>query len=146
MAPISETPPETAVGPTGIAPGQHAANLAGAASVPTDWAVVSLCRPGGRFDRHPVRRELHLLDDHTNLDARAAVPDAVASIDAFLAEGRQVVVHCHGGRSRTGLVAKAWAMRRHGYTESEGHAWLSERWRLYEPYNEEFVRLLADGG
>lgn len=141
--PSPDTPPEPAVGPSELAPGLYAANLAGAATVPSDWAVVSLCRPGTRFHAHPVRRELFLLDDHTNLDPLAAVSDAVASIDAFLAEGRQVVVHCHGGRSRTAVVAKAWAMRRYDFDEPAAHDWLAQRWPLYDPYNEDFVRLLV---
>lgn len=68
--------------------------------------------------------------------------DAVDSIDAFLAEGRDVVVHCHGGRSRTGLVLKAWAMRTNGWDERTAHDWLAERWPLYDDYQTSFVELL----
>ena len=35
------------------------------------------------------------------------VDDVLKSIDAFRSERRQVVVRCHGGRSRTGLVLAA---------------------------------------
>lgn len=95
--------------PTEIAPGLYAADLGAAGDVPTDWAVLSLCRVGDRFANHPVRRELYMIDStiENNLDLAAAVHDAVATIDAFLVEGRPTVVHCHGGASRTGLVLRA---------------------------------------
>ena len=53
-----------------------------------------------------------------------------------------VVVHCHGGRSRTGLVLKAWKMRAHGASEREAHDWLADQWPLYEDYNRTFVEFL----
>jgi ADP-ribosyl-[dinitrogen reductase] hydrolase len=59
-----------------------------------------------------------------------------------LAEGRNVVVHCHGGRSRTGLVVKAWKMRRDGISEREAHDWLAHRWQRYQDYNETFLEML----
>jgi ADP-ribosyl-[dinitrogen reductase] hydrolase len=70
------------------------------------------------------------------------VRDAVDAIDALLAEGRTVVVHCHGGHSRTGLVLKAWAMRTNGFTEREAHVWLAERWDQYQDYQKSFIELL----
>jgi ADP-ribosyl-[dinitrogen reductase] hydrolase len=142
----SETAADEPAGPTEVAPGLFAADLGNAAGVPADWAVVSMCRTGGRFAGHPYRREVFLIDKEgdANLDAYAAVADAVRSIDAFLAEGRNVVVHCHGGRSRTGLVLKAWAMRRFGLDERGAHAWLEQRWSRYEDYNRSFVRLLDE--
>lgn len=139
-----ETAPESPAGPQEVAPGLHAADLGGASQVPTDWAVVSLCRTGSTFAGHPVRRQVFLIDqpgDH-NHALEAAVDDAVRSIDAFLAEGRTVVVHCHGGRSRTGLVLKAWKMRTDGIDERAAHAWLAERWHRYHDHNETFVEML----
>jgi ADP-ribosyl-[dinitrogen reductase] hydrolase len=142
--PPSDEAPEVPAGPLEVAPSLHAADLLGAASAPTDWAVVSLCRTGGRFANHEHRRQVHLIDkgfEH-NPSLAAAVDDAVRSVQAFLAEGRQVVVHCHGGRSRTGLVLKAWYMAQHGVTEREAHRWLEERWHRYEDYNRDFVEHL----
>jgi ADP-ribosylglycohydrolase len=78
-------------------------------------------------------------DDADNPDLPFAVSDAVA---AFLGEGRDVVVHCHGGRSRTGLVLKAWKMRNDGSTEREAHTWLAQQWPRYENYNRSFVHHL----
>ena len=74
---------------------------------------MSLCRVGDPFAHHPVRREVYLIDkdeDH-NQDLASVVDDTVKTIDAWLSEGRTVVVHCHGGASRTGLVLRAWLMR-----------------------------------
>ena len=144
LADKPETEPESPAGPVEVAPGLHAADLGGAATVPTDWAVVSLCRTGTTFADHPVRRQVFLIDqpgDHNHALADA-VDDAVRSIDAFLAEGRTVVVHCHGGRSRTGLVLKAWKMRADGVSDREAHDWLSARWHRYHDHNATFVEML----
>jgi len=143
-SPVPATSTETPAGPIEVSPGLHAADLPGASTVPTDWAVVSLCRTHGRFTAHPVRREVFMIDQSgpANANLESALRDAVNAIDALLAGGHCVVVHCHGGRSRTGLVLKAWAMRTHGFTEREAHQWLSERWSRYEDYQESFVTLL----
>ena len=55
---------------------------------------------------HPVRRQVYLTDGEGDCsgDLAAVVTDAVDAIDALLAEGRNVVVHCHGGHSRTPLT------------------------------------------
>ena len=129
-----------------VAPRLHAADLGAAAIVPTDWAVVSMCRTDGAFAQHPVRREVFLIDQagESNAALAAAVTDAVDSIDALLAEGREVVVHCHGGRSRTGLVLKAWAMRAYACDERRAHAWLASKWYRYADYQTSFVELLAN--
>jgi ADP-ribosyl-[dinitrogen reductase] hydrolase len=57
-----------------------------------------------------------------------------------------VLVHCHGGRSRTALVLKAWAMRRHGWTEARAHEWLTARWPVADRSNDVFVEYLERGG
>lgn len=138
--------PEPAYGPSTLDHGApQAANLAGAARASHDTAVVTLCRGVGLFDRHPHRREVYLIDapDDENPWLYSAVDDAVLSIDAFLAEGRDVVVHCHGGRSRTGLVLKAWYMRHHGVDHAQAHRWLRDRWPLYSTWNERFADFLV---
>jgi ADP-ribosyl-[dinitrogen reductase] hydrolase len=144
VADASETDAEPSAGPAEVAPGLYAANLGGAATAPTDWAVVSLCRAGAQFAGHPVRRQVFVIDqpgDH-NHALRDVVDDAVRSIDAFLAEGRNVVVHCHGGRSRTGLILKAWKMRADGIDERDAHRWLAERWPRYGDDNPTFLEML----
>jgi len=143
LAEPPEQPDEPAAGPTEVAPGVFAASLLGATAAPGEWGVVSLCRTGSRFTAHRARRQVFLIDrDDHNPDLGAAVTDAVDAIDAFLAEGRTVVVHCHGGHSRTGLVLKAWRMRHVGCTEREAHAWLAERWPELRDWSAEFREYL----
>lgn len=124
-----------------------ASDLGGAIECDGDFATVSLCLIDGRLDHHTVRRELYMRDEEghdENVNLLAAVEDAVSSIDALLADGHRVLVHCHGGRSRTGLVLKAWAMRRYSFTEAEAHAWLEARWHRYQPWNTTFTEFLRD--
>ncbi len=133
-------------GPTEIAPGLHAADLGAAGDVPSDWAIVSLCRVGDRFANHDVRREFYVIDnvaDH-NPGLAAVVDDAVATVDAFLAEGRQVVVHCHGGASRTGLVLRAWWMRQDGCDEATATAQVARPWPHLALWNVDFTHFLRE--
>ena len=127
----------------------HAAEWKGASTAPDGAAIVSACRTGGDFDHRPVRREVFLIDrydEDDNHDPVAALLDAVDAIDAFLAEdaGRDVVVHCHGGRSRTAFILKAWAMRRHGWTEDQAHEWLVATWPRAHRDNPVFLRILTE--
>ncbi len=124
-----------------------ASDLGGAIECDGEFATVSLCLIAGRLDHHRVRREVYMRDEvghDENIGLLAAVTDAVDSIDALLAEGHRVLVHCHGGRSRTGLVLKAWAMRRHGLDDVEAHEWLTERWYRYQAWNTTFTEFLRD--
>ena len=133
--PVDEPPLE----PREVLPGVWASNRSGARNVPDDWAVVSLCRIDQAM-RRPIRREAYLIDqdgDH-NPALAAVVDDVLDSIDAFLAERRQVVVHCHGGRSRTGLVLAAYMMR-HGRSFSEARELLAKTWPDAHFINTAFV-------
>ena len=140
---------ETHAGPTEVAPGIFAASLPGAtnhvASGNDDVAVLSLCRTDGAFAGIAVRREVYLIDKSGDHNPRLdlVVTDAVDTIDAWLVEGRQVIVHCHGGRSRTGLVLLAWAMRRNGWTLSEAQTWLRGTWPRYDDWNGAFEAFLS---
>lgn len=142
--PVPETPAESPHGPKEIAPGLHAADLGGASSVPTDWAVMSLCRVGDRFQDHSVRREFYLIDKDSayNADLATVVDDAVTSIDALLAEDRQVVVHCHGGHSRTGLILRAWLMRHHTWDAETATDHLANHWSELGLWNDDFTAFL----
>lgn len=139
-----QAPGEAPAGPIEVDDGVYAANLLGAASVPTHWGVVSLCRTEDFFGAHEARRQIYVVDKEGDRNAALdiAVRDAVRSIEAFRREGRPVVVHCHGGRSRTGLALKAWRMARTGCSERDAHTWLKERWPLYADYNRTFVDYL----
>jgi ADP-ribosyl-[dinitrogen reductase] hydrolase len=128
----------------------YAADWKGAVTTPSSWAILSLCRTHGDFRDHPIRREVFLIeryDETDNHDVESAVRDAIDTIDALLAEDgeRPVLVHCHGGRSRTGFVLKAWAMRRHSWTEAEAHDWLLSSWPHAHRDNPVFTRILEGG-
>ena len=144
--PVSDTPLGPRQGPSEISPGLFAADLGAAADVTKDSAVMSLCRVGDRFGDHPVRREVYLIDndeDH-NLALASVVDDTVKTIDAWLAEGRTVVVHCHGGASRTGLVLRAWLMRHHTWPETTATSFLKDRWPALGEWNDAFTAFLRE--
>ena len=120
--------------------GVLAASLEGAADVDTSVAVVSLCLVADRFVNHSHRRLVFLRDEPRmyNPNLHFVVHDAVDAVNAFLHEGKKVVVHCHGGRSRTALVLKAWYMQHENKTHDEAHEWLSDTWPHYETWNDSF--------
>jgi ADP-ribosyl-[dinitrogen reductase] hydrolase len=132
-------------GLTEIDAGIFAADLGAAADVDRDVAVLSLCRVGGRFNDHPVRREVYLIDkdDDHNPSLPAVVEDCVSTIDAWRAEGRTVVVHCHSGASRTGLILRAWLMRKYGWSSVEATRRLKSRWPCLDEWNGSFTTFLA---
>lgn len=132
-------------GPTEIDTGIFAADLGAAADVDRDVAVLSLCRAGGRFNSHPVRREVYLIDkdDDHNPSLPAVVEDCVSTIDAWRAEGRTLVVHCHSGASRTGLILRAWLMRKYGWSSAEATRRLRSRWPCLDEWNGSFTTFLA---
>lgn len=126
-----------------------AADIAGAHDAGEHWAVISLCRTSPAFAARPVRRHVYLVDRDGpahNADPRRVLVDVVDTIDAFLAEDpqRPVLVHCHGGRSRTAFVLEAWAMRRFGWSAPEAHRWLRARWPRAEVLTAEFDLLLRE--
>lgn len=109
----------------------YAANRAGAAAAPDDWQVISLCRTGEASANRKVRRQVFLVDkaeQHPKESLLTVLTDVVRMSDALIAEdaSRPILVHCHGGRSRTAFVLKGWAMRRFGWTEEQAHAWLQK--------------------
>jgi ADP-ribosyl-[dinitrogen reductase] hydrolase len=143
-----EVDDEASAGPERVdSSGLWAANRYGATKAPRDWAIISLCLVGDRFKNHEFRREIYLIDQpgDANPTLGLAVSDAVTSIDAFLDEGRNVLVHCHGGRSRTGLILKAWKMKKEGWSGPDGerlaHYWLAQEWNLYQnTHFQQFLR------
>src|SRR5215210_4274219 len=91
------------IGPQEVLPGIWAGNLDGARYSETDFAVISLCRLGEPFP-HPVHRMAYVADNEHNTDVDVVLADVLDDLEALRAEGHQVLVHCHGGASRTGLV------------------------------------------
>ena len=144
---VHENPPEPYIDPQVVHPaGVMASNLVGATLVDPSTAVVSLCLTGDRFADKPYRRAVYMRDEPGDHNPRLleALTDAVDSIDAFLAEGRDVVVHCHGGRSRTGFVLKAWYMRHEGVSHAAAHEWMLDTWPHYRTWTDTFWELLDD--
>ena len=142
-APISR--PEPAVEAKLVHPaGVWASNLDGAAAVPKDFGVVSLCITEERFLNHPHRRQVYMRDNEGDLNPHLffALKESVDAINAFLEEGRQVVVHCHGGRSRTAFVLKGWFMQFEGVHHGPAHQWMSDTWDMYETWTQTFFDLL----
>jgi ADP-ribosyl-[dinitrogen reductase] hydrolase len=141
-----DTEPGPRQGPTEISAGLFAADLGAAGDVAKDSAVLSLCRVGDRFADHPVRREIYLIDndEEHNPALASIVDDTVGTIDAWLSEGRTVVVHCHGGASRTGLVLRAWLMRHHKWPEARATAFLKQRWPALGEWNDSFTTFLRE--
>ena len=140
--PKPELEPER--GPIEVHPGLYAANRNAARKCPDDWAILSLCRTERMFLGHPTRRQWYMVDNSSgNPDLGSAVDDIVRSIDALLSDGKTVLVHCEGGRSRTCLALRAWAMKSLGLTTREAQAWLAKKWPHCSEANSSFTDFLA---
>ncbi len=93
-----------------VLPGLWLTNIEGVPTGPPEAHVISLCRPHGPIPQAD-RRLIYLLDDPTNLNLDTVIEDVLDTIDAHLASDEPVVVHCHAGQSRTGLILRAYLMR-----------------------------------
>ena len=107
------------IGPTEVLPGIWAGNLDGARYSENDFAVISLCRLGEPFP-HEVHRMAYIADNDHNSDLDVVLADVLDDMAALRAEGHRLLVHCHGGASRTGLVLRAWLMRDGGHVGRGG--------------------------
>ena len=119
----------------------YAASLPGARTADERFAVVSLCATGDTFSNFARHREFFLIDDvgDVNPHLEFVVHEAVATIEAFRSEGFDVLVHCHGGRSRTGLVLAAWRRATSGTDTGAACAWVEEVWPRVSWWNNDFV-------
>ncbi len=70
------------------------------------------------FDQHDITHRQYRVPDVTVPDA-TVLDDAVAWIDAQLADGRKVLVHCAKGRGRSATVLAAYLMKTGGLTFDE---------------------------
>ncbi|MCZ2826669.1 MULTISPECIES: ADP-ribosylglycohydrolase family protein [unclassified Modestobacter] len=127
--------------PREVLPGVWAADLDGARNSSPDFAVVSLCRTGEPFG-HEVQRFAYLTDDDANSEVDAVLADVLDDIAALRAEGRPVLVHCHGGASRTGLVLRAWLRRTEGLSAAEATARVQDAWPHLGLWNDSFTAAL----
>ena len=134
---------EPGLGPIEVHPRLFAANRSAAQDCPKDWAILSLCRTEKNFVDYEVRRQWYLIDNSSgNPNLAAVVDDVVRSIDSLLSDGKTVLVHCEGGRSRTCLALKAWAMKSLGLSSQEAHLWLTKNWPHCSGANDSFTGFL----
>jgi ADP-ribosyl-[dinitrogen reductase] hydrolase len=129
------------IGPTEVLPGIWAGNLDGARYSETDFAVISLCRLGEPFP-HALQRMAYIADNDYNADLDVMLADVLDDMAALRAEGHRLLVHCHGGASRTGLVLRAWLMRTEGMSAEEATAHVAERWPHLGLWNASFTAAL----
>ena len=129
------------IGPAEVLPGIWAANMDGARYSETDFAVISLCRLGEPFE-HELQRMAYIADNEHNGDLDVVLADVLDDMAALRAEGHRLLVHCHGGASRTGLVLRAWLMRTEGMTVDEATAHVAARWPHLGLWNASFTAAL----
>ncbi|WNV74109.1 ADP-ribosylglycohydrolase family protein [Geodermatophilus sp. DSM 44513] len=129
------------IGPREVLPGIWAGNLDGARHSDEDFAVISLCRLGEPFP-HPVHRMAYLADSEANADVEAVLADVLDDMAALRAEGHRLLVHCHGGASRTGLVLRGWLVRQEGMSVQEATAHVAQRWEHLGLWNDSFTAAL----
>lgn len=129
------------IGPKEVLPGIWAANLDGARYSENDFAVISLCRLGEPFP-HALQRMAYIADNEHNSDLDVVLADVLDDMAALRAEGHRLLVHCHGGASRTGLVLRAWLMRTEGMSAEEATAHVAEHWPHLGLWNASFSAAL----
>src|SRR4051812_12930245 len=129
------------IGPKEVLPGIWAGNLDGARYSDEDFAVISLCRLGDPFP-HQVHRMAYIADNDYNADTDTVLADVLDDMEALRAEGHRLLVHCHGGASRTGLVLRGWLVREQEMSVDEATAHVAERWPHLGLWNASFTAAL----
>lgn len=136
--------PRRSLGPREVAPMLWLSNLH---AVPRfliehpEGAVISLCPTTGTFDNHSVRREFAIHDaagSKVNPHLSATVDEILHTVAAFHAENRHVLVHCHHGASRTGLVLRAWLVQELGLDVEDATTEAQVRWSKTSTWNNAF--------
>ncbi|MGY1703532.1 ADP-ribosylglycohydrolase family protein [Geodermatophilus sp. SYSU D00697] len=122
-------------------PGIWAGNLDGARYSEEDFAVISLCRLGEPFP-HRTHRMAYIADNDHNHGLDAVLADVLDDMAALRAEGHRLLVHCHGGASRTGLVLRGWLVRHHGMSVDEATDYVARRWEHLGLWNDSFTAAL----
>ena len=79
-----------------------------------------------RFERHPIT-------DMSIPSSPEQMTGILDAIDAAMADGRNVYVHCLGGVGRTGTVVGCWFVR-HCRSGDEALAEIAERWKHVEKF------------
>jgi ADP-ribosyl-[dinitrogen reductase] hydrolase len=132
-------------GPVEVLPGIFAAGFEAAKKYAYGMAaegagILSLCRTFGVFDDIPIRREMSYLVDSPdqNPGLYYMVHDAVTTASAWKKEGRRVLVHCHGGASRTGLILRALAMHMFDEPAWKALCRVRDAWPIFSEWNTDF--------
>src|SRR3954454_20426119 len=129
------------IGPAEGLPRIWARHLDGARYSDDDFAVISLCRLGEPFP-HPVHRMAYIADNDHNSALDVMLADVLDDMAALQAEGHRLLVHCHGGASRTGLVLRGWLVREKGMSVEDATAHVAERWPHLGLWNASFTAAL----
>ena len=135
-------PDRRGIEPAEVFDGIWASDVYGARDSDRDFAVISMCRTGGRFG-HEIQRFAYLIDDDTNSELAAVLTDILADIEALRADGKRVLVHCYAGQSRTGLLLRAWLMRAEGMTADQVTERVRELWPHLNLWNDSFGTALT---
>jgi len=122
--------PRRSLGPREVAPGLWLSNLHAVpkfAAKHPDGAIISLCptHDAGTSNVNPL--------------LAATVDEILATITAFHNEGRPVLVHCHHGASRTGLILRSWLMQEHGLSDDDATTEAQVRWPKTSTWNNAFA-------
>lgn len=145
--------PRRSLGPREVAPNLWLSNLH---AVPRfvadhpDGAVISLCPTTGAFDNHALRREFALHDasgSRVNPRLSMIVDEVLDTIRVFHEAGRDVLVHCHHGASRTGLILRSWLVEELALSYEDATSEAQVRWPKTSTWNQAYsaeVRRRAD--
>jgi ADP-ribosyl-[dinitrogen reductase] hydrolase len=70
--------------------------------------------------------------------------DVLDDITGLQADGHAVVVHCHGGASRTGLILRGWLQRTQGLSPRAATEEAIRIWPHTDLWNTSFTQALDD--
>ena len=140
--PFELDPDGRGIEPAEVFDGIWASDVFGARDSDRDFALISMCRTGGRFG-HDVQRFAYLIDDDTNSEIVTVLEDILDDMEALRADGKRVLVHCYAGQSRTGLVLRAWLMRTEGVGMDEATERVGALWPHLNLWNDSFRTALS---
>jgi hypothetical protein len=88
----------------------------------------------------------YITDNDYNPDVDAVLADVLDDIAALRAEGHRLLVHCHGGASRTGLVLRTWLRADRGHDRRRGDGGHRRAVAPPRPLQRELHRRSGPGG
>jgi ADP-ribosyl-[dinitrogen reductase] hydrolase len=130
------------IDPVQVLSGLWLSDLGCAPRAPKDAVVISLCRTYGHI-KHQNRRQVYLTDDDNNMHVDRVLDDVLNDIEGLQSDGHAVVVHCHGGASRTGLILRGWLQRTQGLSPRAATREATRLWPHTYTGNDSFSRALT---